>query len=106
MNGPAQLWADPRLVYPVAAMAVALLLVTLWLFGRKKRQGRQAAVICLMLSVIMHAALIFLVPMLAERNGGSASVETSEAPQPGVQSVEFSSFDPDLSAEVSAGSDV
>ena len=103
MNDPARFWADPRLVYAVAAAAVALLLVTLWLFGRRRRQGRQAAVICLMLSIGLHVALLFLVPLLPSPNGGSASPDRSTKQQAGVDAVEFSTFDPDIShADVSS----
>ena len=96
MNDHAQLWADPRLVYPVAAAAVALLLATIWLFKRQKRQGRQAGLICLILSVLLHAALIFLVPMLSAPNGGSTTVEQDTDSQAGIEAISLSTFDPDL----------
>lgn len=102
MNQPAQLWADPRLVYTVAAAAVALLLITLWLFGRRQRQGRQAAVICLMVSIILHAALIFLVPLLPQTGGGAKAADETVADS-GANTVEFSSFDPDLESDEAAG---
>lgn len=103
MNDPAQLWADPRLVYTVAAVAVALLLVTLWLFGRRKKQGRQAALICLMLSIVLHISLLFLVPLLPAPNGGSTAPDPTADEQAGMGSVEFSTFDPDLMASDSSG---
>lgn len=96
MNDPALLWADPRLVYTVAATAVALLLVTLWLFGRRKKQGRQAAVICLMVSIVLHIALFFLVPMLPSGNGGSITQDPTTDQEAGIETIEFSSFDPDM----------
>ena len=64
MIDQAPLWADPRLTYTVAAFAVLLLLAAVWLFGRKKRQGRQAGVICLSISIALHLALIIMVPKL------------------------------------------
>lgn len=103
MNDPARLWADPRLAYSVAAVAVALLLVTLWLFGRRKRQGRQAAVICLMISIVLHIALLFLVPLLPGPSGGSASVDPESNQEGGIQSVELSSFDTDMTPEDASG---
>ena len=95
MNDPAQLWADPRLVYTVAAAAVALLLITIWLFGRRHRQGRQAGAICLMVSIALHAALFFLVPLLSSPNGGSPTVDETSDQEAGVDTVAFSTFDPD-----------
>ncbi|MCG8650548.1 MAG: hypothetical protein MI861_11995, partial [Pirellulales bacterium] len=106
MNDPARLWADPRLVYTVAAAAVALLLITLWLFGRRRRQGRQAAVICLILSISLHLALIFLVPLLPSPDGGAALGEPVADQQPGTDQVQFSTFDPDMTMAEAAGEDV
>ncbi len=105
MKDPAQLWADPRLVYSVAAAAVALLLITLWLFGRRKRQGRQAAVVCLMVSIVLHAALIFLVPLLPKKNGGTASPDPDSQQPPGAGTIELSHFDPDVSVADASGTE-
>ena len=96
MIDPAPLWADPRLTYTVAALAVLLLLAAIWLFGRKKRQGRQAGVICLSLSIVLHLALIILVPRLPVFRGqgsdtGSAATSTNDS----LASFQF--FDPDAS---------
>ena len=80
-------------------MAVALLLITIWLFGRRKRHGRQAGLICLVISIGLHTALIFLVPMLPSPHGGSASVDETSDQDAGFDSVSFSHFDPDLSPD-------
>ena len=72
MIDQAPLWADPRLTYTVAAFAVLLLVAAIWLFGRKKRQGRQAGVICLSISIVLHLALITLVPKLPAFRGKGA----------------------------------
>lgn len=96
MNDPARLWADPRLVYAVAAISVVLLLVAVWLFGRRRRQGRQAGIICLILSIAFHVALIFLVPLLPDPPGGSSSVDEWSKENPGVDSLAFSTFDPEM----------
>lgn len=103
MTDPAQLWADPRLIYTVAAAAVALLLVTIWLFGRRKRHGRQAGVICLVVSLALHIALVFLVPMLPSPNGGSASVDETTEEEAGIDAVSFTHFDPDMSQDEASG---
>ena len=58
------IWADPRLIYFVAISGVVLLFITIWLFRRPQRTGRQAGIICLMLSVLAHLALLLLVPLL------------------------------------------
>ena len=94
MIDQAPLWADPRLTYSVAAVAVVLLLAAIWLFGRKKRQGRQAGVICLSLSIVLHLGLIILVPMLPVFRGQaqtpSDSITTTDE---SLSSFQF--FDPD-----------
>ena len=89
------MWADPRLVYSVAAAAVALLLITVWLFGRRKRHGRQAAIVCLLLSIGLHVALLVLVPLLPPTNGGSSSAEQDAIEEPGNEAIAFTTFDPD-----------
>ncbi len=107
MNDPAQFWADPRLVYAVAILAVVLLMAAIWLFQRRKRQGRQAGMVCLVLAILMHAALILLVPMLPVFNAGRASVDLPTQDDPGVDAVSFSTFDPDLKfADASAATEV
>ncbi len=101
MIDQAPLWADPRLTYTVAALAVLLLLAAVWLFGRKKRQGRQAGVICLSISIALHLALIIMVPKLPMFRG-HATVPNDSAPSPTETSTAFQFFDPD--AEFSANS--
>ena len=102
MNDSARLWADPRLVYTVAAASIALLLVAIWLFGRRRRQGRQAGVICLIVSIVFHIALLFLVPLMPDPPGGSATVDQA-ADDSGIDAVAFSTFDPDMIPEEAAG---
>ena len=104
MNDHAQLWADPRLVYLIATLAVALLIATIWLFNRRRRQGRQAGLVCLVLSIALHAALLFLVPLLPQFGGGTVAVEPPKD-DGGVDSISFSTFDPDLEFDDAASED-
>ena len=94
MIDQAPLWADPRLTYSVAAVAVVLLLAAVWLFGRKKRQGRQAGVICLSLSVVLHLGLIILVPMLPAFRG-QATTPSDSITTTDESLASFQFFDPD-----------
>lgn len=94
MIDQAPLWADPRLTYTVAALAVLLLLAAVWLFGRKKRQGRQAGVICLSISIALHLALIILVPKLPMFRG-QATVPSDSATSTDESIASFQFFDPD-----------
>ena len=94
MTDSAPLWADPRLTYTVAAVAVFLLLAAIWLFGRKKRQGRQAGVICLTISLALHLTLIVLIPLLPSSQGNSTTLGTSsESASTPLTSFQF--LDPD-----------
>ena len=102
MIGHAQFWADERLIYGVAIAAVATMFATIWLFRRRRRTGRQAGVICLIISLGLHAALVFLVPYLPDPNGGSATAQKAPE-QIGVDTIEFSTFDPDMNFAESAG---
>jgi len=90
-----RLWADPRLVYSVAIAAVGLLVAAIWLFGRRKKQGRQAGMVCLVVSVLLHTALILLVPLLPGFHG-AATVDPADDSEVGSQTVSFATFDPDL----------
>ncbi|QEF99601.1 hypothetical protein Mal15_36670 [Stieleria maiorica] len=96
------LWDDPRLIYAVAIVAVILLAITIWLFRRAKRDGRAAGTICLVLSVALHAVLIYLVPYQANDNGGSATHELAPETD-GVEALTFSTFDPDLAVDDASG---
>jgi len=69
----------------------------IWLFGRRKRQGRQAGVICLSLSIALHLALIILVPRLSVFRGqASNTASTGASTDESLASFQF--FDPDASA--------
>ncbi len=103
MSEEAYFWADHRLVYLVAAAAVALLLVTVWLFRRRSKEGRQAAVVCLTLSLGLHLSLIVLVPMLDPPPGGASGTNSESDDAPGIETVEFGTFDPDLLVADAAG---
>ncbi len=98
---------DPRLIYAIAALAVAFLVVTVWLFGRQKRSGRQAAVICLLMSIALHAVIFFLVPFIPSL-GGAAKTDPESDDDAGVAEVAVAVFDPSLliDAEASAAEKV
>ena len=103
MNLSNQLWADERLVIVIAFAAVTTLVATVWLFRRQQKAGRGAAMICLILAIGLHAALLFLVPLMAQPNGGGMTAKEDSDAKVGADSISFSTFDPDLNfAEVSA----
>lgn len=95
MNEAARFWADPRIVYPLAIAAVALLLATVWLFRRRRRTGRQAALICVSLSLGLHIAMLCLIPMLPSQRGGRAASDKPKD-EVGVETITVSSFDPEM----------
>ncbi|MEM9587188.1 MAG: squalene--hopene cyclase [Planctomycetota bacterium] len=104
MNPLGEMWADSRLVYTVASAAVASLVATIWLFRRRKKSGRQAAVICLLLSVGLHAAIFFLVPLLPSL-GGASRVDPESEQHPGASEVAIAMFVPEMNVEAQAGAD-
>lgn len=71
MNVPISLWDDPRLAIAVAVAAVAMLVATCWLMRRRSRNGRGAAAICLVVSISLHAMLIYFLPVLRSWSTGS-----------------------------------
>ena len=102
MNHAVDLWSDPRLVYSVAVFAVALLLASIYLFRRRRREGRQAGVICLMLSIILHSLLILLVPYLSQPLGGSVS-DSGQHDHPGLDTVPLAAFEAELTFDDVSG---
>ncbi|MCC9602064.1 squalene--hopene cyclase [Stieleria sp. JC731] len=96
------IWSDPRVVYAVAVAAVVLLVVTIWLFRRAKREGRAAGTICLILSVVLHGVLIWLVPYKQQPPGGGKTASDREETL-GIDSIEMSTFDPKLQFEDNSG---
>ena len=103
MNQTEPLWADARLVYAVATAAVTLLLATFWLFKRRRKEGRQAGVVCLLLSIALHGFLLWFVPLLPSRTGGSSTQDRDTGQDAGITAVEFSTFDPAMTTADASG---
>lgn len=79
----------------IALLAVALLVATVMLFRRRKSSGRAAAIICLVVSIGLHLAMLIWVPRLSTFfSGGGVVSEQNDAP--GSESVSVSVFDPDM----------
>ena len=105
MSLVAFIWSDPRFIYPIAVFGVVLLFLTIWLFRRPKRTGRQAGMICLMLSILAHVALLLLVPMMSERNGGSTTVQADTNEPVGIETLSIQSFDENMLISETSGDD-
>ncbi len=91
------LGGEPKLAVTVAAAAFALLLATIWLLRRRKRDGRGAAIICLLLSIVLHGLLLYFLPAFQAMGFGGRS---SRAGADGAQSlVTLSDFDPNADLE-------
>ncbi|MGV3485214.1 MAG: squalene--hopene cyclase [Planctomycetaceae bacterium] len=93
MNAPSSLWNDPRLATLIAAVAVALLIATVWLMRRKSRDGRGAAAICLVLSISLHGLLIYFLPALRKWGGGAGNPSSQQA-DTGLHQVTIADFSP------------
>jgi hypothetical protein len=78
---------------------MVLLLATIWLFKRRRRSGRQAGMVCLVMSVALHLALLFLVPLLPMFDDGDGGADSQTNPGTGFAAVSFSTFDPDTSLD-------
>lgn len=82
MTAPVLLgWAEPAAVYPLAFAAAALLLLTIWLFRRRRATSRPAAAICLVLSLALHVALLWWLPLALRpgTDGGQAPRAENES---------------------------
>lgn len=79
----------------IALLAVGLLVATVFLFRRRKSSGWAAAVICLVVSIGLHAAILLWVPRLRMLfSGGGMVSEQKDAP--GEETVSVAVFAPDL----------
>ncbi len=87
------LWSNPKLAVSVAAAAFALLLATIWLLRRRKRDGRGAAMICLLLSVGLHGLLLYFLPAFQAMGLGGASSRGGTEPSHSL--VTITDFEPD-----------
>lgn len=92
------LLGDPVLAIGIAVAAVSLLVLTVWFARHPKRRGRGAAAICLVISVGLHLVLVFFLPHLRNRGGGTRAADSGD--QPGDTEMVFATFDPD--AELAA----
>lgn len=100
MSDPALFWHNPIAVRIVALLAVGLLVTTVWLFRRQKNSGRGAAVVCLVLSIALHAGLLIFVPKLSMYFTGSGPSQPDAAP--GNDLVSVSVFNPTMDDDTSA----
>ncbi len=87
------IWNDPVLATVTATIAISLLLAGVWLFRRRSRQGRGAALICLLVSLLLHVGLVVLLPQLKMFGGGQAAGERSGSAE-GDSELIFATFDP------------
>ncbi|MCA9135474.1 MAG: hypothetical protein KDB00_01910, partial [Planctomycetales bacterium] len=96
-------WQDPRLVWAVAFFAV-FMLVGAWLLGRRRKGKKlnRGAVICGVISVMLHVLLIALLPF-TKREGGSGAIDDRRADAGAVARVNVSAFS-DLELSDSAAS--
>lgn len=58
------MWNDPRIVWPIAVFALLLLAATVVLLRRDRKRRPRAAVVCVLLSVGLHAALLWFMPKI------------------------------------------
>jgi hypothetical protein len=91
----ASLWNDARLATGIAVSAVLLLFITVWLMRRKSRDGRGAAAICLILSVSLHALLLYFLPALKSW-GRASSSDNRDSADSGMAEVTISDFNPNF----------
>ncbi|MEM1225041.1 MAG: squalene--hopene cyclase [Planctomycetota bacterium] len=98
------LWANPNFVRAIAILAVALLVATIWLFRRRRKSGRAAAIICLVLSVTLHLALILWVPQMKWfQDGGGPTVGDDDSG--GSNAIAVSMFNANLADVPESGRD-
>lgn len=97
------MWNDPRVVWPIAALAIILMLATWWLLRRGRRRRPRAAAICIGLSVALHVLLFWLVPLITQPAGGQTEGD-GQVPAP-VAEISLSDFSTEPLADASAAGD-
>ncbi|SMP52998.1 Prenyltransferase and squalene oxidase repeat-containing protein [Neorhodopirellula lusitana] len=91
---PSQFWHNATAVRIVALLAVGLLVTTIWLFRRKERSGHGAAIVCLVVSIGLHVAIIAFVPRLSLFFSGTAEGEPTDSA--GMESIDVAVFAPEM----------
>jgi hypothetical protein len=81
----------PMIAYPAAILAIMLLLAAIFLI-RRRRSSRGAGIIFLVLSAILHVALLIALPMITGPGGGGVDVEQPQSDRGKIE-VAFSSID-------------
>lgn len=94
------MWNDPRVVWPIAALAIILMLATWWLLRRGRARRPRAAAICIGLSVVLHVLLFWLVPLITQPAGGQNEGD-GQVPAP-VAEISLSDFSTEPLADASA----
>ena len=97
------IWHDPKLVYGIAITAVLLLIATVWLFRRRRQSGRQAGVVCLLISIILHIILIICLPKIWKKPAGAPSPTDQAQANTGMETITFSTFEDTATIDESAG---
>ncbi|TWT74024.1 prenyltransferase/squalene oxidase repeat-containing protein [Allorhodopirellula solitaria] len=97
-------WHNPTAVRMIALLAVGLLIATVMLLRRRKSSGRAAAVICLLISIGLHAAILIFTPRMSLFFSGGQRVDDSTAER-GSEEVSVAVFDPSLTSADTAAAD-
>ncbi len=97
------MWNDPRVVWPIAALAIILMLATWWLLRRGRTRRPRAAAVCIVLSVALHVLLFWLVPLITQPAGGQPNGD-GQTPAP-VAEISISDLSTEPLADSSAAGD-
>ncbi|QEG38689.1 Prenyltransferase and squalene oxidase repeat protein [Roseimaritima ulvae] len=97
------MWNDPRVVWPIAALAIILMLATWWLLRRGRKRRPRAAAVCIVFSVVLHVLLFWLVPLITQPAGGSDEGD-GQQPAP-VAEISISDFTTEPLADSSSAGD-
>jgi hypothetical protein len=87
----------PMLAYPAAILAIILLLAAIFLI-RRRRSSRGAGIIFLILSVVLHVALLIALPLISGPGGGGIDVVQPKSDSGSIE-VAISSIDAELEFE-------
>ena len=92
------IWSNSYFVISFAIISISLLVASVWLFAKYRKQRKLKGLVYLLISVALHLGLIFFLPSLHQSAPINPSQVDKDQEQQSFSQVEFSTYNPDLEA--------
>lgn len=92
------IWSNSYFVISFAIISISLLVASVWLFAKYRKQRKLKSLVYLLISVALHLGLIFFLPSLHQSTPTNPTPVDKGQEQQSSSQVEFSTYNPDLEA--------